>query len=256
MKFFSKKTGVTQSQTLLIVGIVFLVLFAFIAVPFYNSCRQKSVVVKLRTIYTMLAQANKMYSLVSGAEQNEYETGLEAADFAKKYFVPYLNVKNECEDKQDACWQEVEYTDLGGKKFRDKITYSVILANNAVVGFAKDKNGLLNLFVDIDGKVGQNKLGYDVYVFSFYNNRVANELCAAKDNPKSSAYIKDGLHFGGYDACGVPQDVYDYKDIYGKDLVDGCNKKAKRSPDGAGVGAACSALIYKSNWTIDKIYPW
>ncbi len=247
-----KRVGITQTQTLLIMGIVFLVLFALIAVPFYNSYKQKHALTKLKTLYSSITKADKIYSLSTVANYGEYNITLNADEFAQKYFTPYLNVEETCKTSQDACWNEVQYTDLSGKKYTDKIQYSLVLSDKTVVGFSKDKNGLISMIVDIDGKVGKNMLGRDVFVFYFYNDQLQPKLCESKP----TEYIKNGIHFGGYDKCGKPHDTMAYKELFGKNLPDACNKKAPASENGLGVGAACLALIYKSNWTIDKIYPW
>lgn len=249
----NKKDGITQSQTLSIMGIVFLVLFAFIAVPFFNSCRQKSVIAKLKTLNSQLLQANKIYSMQNSVDFNDYDTTIDVTEFAQRYFERYLKIKKTCEgDNQSACWNKVLYKDLKGKKYTNIPEYSIVLADNTVIGFTKNKAGLLSIIADLDGKGGQNRLGRDVFVFYFYNKQSVQQLC----EQRSDIYIKDGLHYGGYDECGVPHDEYSYKEVYGKELQDSCNKKSPHNPDGLGVGAACLALIYKSEWSIDKIYPW
>ncbi len=247
-----KKDGVTQSQTLLIMGIVGLVLFAFIAVPFYNSCKQKQVITKLKTLNTQLAQANKIYSLATSTNPDEYDYNLSIDKFAETYYTPYMKIVSTCKESQDECWNKIQYTDLAGKKYIDKIKYSIILSDKTVIGFYKNKDGLISIIADIDGKAGKNKLGRDVFVFYFYNDKVSSELCKKSND----IYIKKGMHFGGYDKCGIPHDMNSYSEVYGKDLEDSCNKKAPNTQNGIGVGAACLALIYKGNWTIDKIYPW
>lgn len=233
-------------------GIVFLVLFAFIAVPFYNSCKQKSVIAKLKTLNKQLASANNIYSLATDSNPDDYDYNMEVNEFVEKYFMPYLKVKSTCKKAQDACWNKVQYTDLAGRKYFDKINYSIVLSDNTVLGFSKNKDGLFSIIADIDGKAGKNKLGRDVFVFYFYNDKVSAELCKNSE----TQYIKKGMHFGGYDKCGIPHDIKDYLEVYSKSLDDSCNKKAPHNPNGIGVGAACLALIFKSNWAIDKIYPW
>ena len=254
IKRLLKKDGVTQSQTLLIMGIVFLVLFALIAVPFYNSVKKKSTVQSLKTVYSVLSQANRTYSLIHGYNANEYDTTLELKDFVEEYFTPYIQDGSFCKDNQSECWNKVQYVDLSGKKYTDKITYSIVLPSRAVVGFNKDKNGLISMIVDTNGKAGKNQLGRDVFIFSFYNNANPPKIC--ENIPSQSLYIKNGIHFGGYDKCGVPFDLALYQDLFSKTLEDGCNKKAPKTADGLGVGTACLALVYKSSWTMDKKYPW
>lgn len=245
--------GVTLSQTLTIMSIVFLVLFMLIAVPFYTSYRQKQTMTKLRQVHSLLVQTSLKYTL-ENSQIDEYETDLNIEDFVNKYYRPYLPVEYSCDKNQDKCWNQIQYTDLRGRKFSNKIDYSLVLTNRSVIGFGKDKNNLIYLIVDVDGKVGKNRLGRDVFVFYLYNKKTALALCPeVKDSEK---YIAEGLHFGAWDKCGVPHDIYTYNDLYSSNVEDGCNKKAPYNPLGLGVGAGCNAIVKHLNWTIDKIYPW
>lgn len=253
-KRFRKLDAITQAQTVLIMGIVVLVLFALIAVPFYNSVKQKIAITKLKTIYTQLIDSSRRAFLSSMTNMDEFDTSLPIDVFAQNYFVSQMPVEKYCKDNQDDCWNEVQYSDLAGNYYTDVITYSVVIKGGTVLGFSKNINNLITLVVDVDGKLGDNRLGRDIFVFYIYNNLQRPKICA--DEIYKNYYVKDGLHFGGFDRCGIPHDVYSYIDLFGGGLDDGCNFNAVPSPSGVGVGAACSALIKVSDWTIDKIYPW
>lgn len=248
-----KKTAVTLMQTMLIMGIVFLVLFVIIAVPFYQSFKQKQAVIAYRRIYSTLIQANRMYSLVNARNMNEYDTELPVNKFAEKYFTPYLSIESFCKGDQSDCWNSPQYKDLQNKKFDNISLYSIILEDGTVLGFHKNYQGLLSLIVDINGRVGENKLGKDIFVFYVYDSNKKLEICSPE---KYDRMITGGLHLGGYDECGVPHDVYSYKELFGEKLFESCNKKAVSGDQGLGAGAACGALISKSGWVMDKIYPW
>jgi len=249
-----KSNGFTQSQTLLITGTVFLILFALIAVPFYNSWQKKQMIAKLRTLQSNLLQADKMASLILGVNYEEFDISLPVKAFASRYFTPYMNIIASCTGSDNECWNEVQYKDLSGKKYYAKISYSIILADKTVVGFSKDKNGLMSIIADLNGKTGANTLGRDVFVFYIYNDKMQPELC--EHSKVGNVYLKNGIHLGGYDRCGVPHDINIYKELFSPALADGCNKKAPHNPNGPGIGAACSALIYKSSWNMDSVYPW
>lgn len=245
--------GFTPSQTALVMGIVFLVIFAFIAAPLYNSCKKKQIIAKLRTVHAALLQAGKMSSITQGVDEGEFDTTISAKDFAKKYIMPYLNIESVCETSQDNCWDNPNYKDLHKKGHYNDIEYSLILPDRTIIGFRKDKNGLITALADINGKTGENTLGYDVFVFYFYNSKNLPKLC---DNTEFSRSVKNGIHVGGYDECGIPHDEHEYMELFDKKLADGCNKKAVSTQYGAGAGAACAALVYKSSWNMDKVYPW
>lgn len=251
----NKFKAVTQSQTLAIMGIVGLILFAMIAVPLYKACKQKETVSKLKVIHSSIIQANKMYSLATSESIEDIVVGDDSPEtFANKYFVPYMKNKGTCSDSQDKCWKILQYVDLAGNKYFDKINYSIILSSGAVLGFYKDENGLMHIIADINGKSGENMLGKDVFVFSFFENNKNTKLCDKSEYAKR--YLKDGMHFGGYDKCGIPFDAYTFEELSSKDVNDACNKKALKSDTGLGVGSACLARIYLANWAIDKKYPW
>lgn len=250
----NKKNGhITLSQTVLIVGIVSLLLFAIILVPFYKSYKQKVSIVKYQKTYALLQQANRMYSLVSGESMNKYNTHLPINEFAETYFTPYLQISEYCKGKQDSCWNSPQYKDLKNTKKFDVSLYSIILENNGTIGFHKNRQGLITMIFDTNGKVGENKLGKDVFVFSFYDNENHPKLCDEKIYKEKS--IPNGIHFGGYDKCGIPQDAYESEDLISKNFFDGCNKKSTTDELGLGLGTACGALLRKNNWAVDINYP-
>lgn len=250
----NKKNGhITLSQTVLIVGIVSLLLFAIILVPFYKSYKQKVSIVKYQKTYALLQQANRMYSLVSGESMNKYNTHLPINEFAETYFTPYLQISEYCKGKQDSCWNSPQYKDLKNTKKFDVSLYSIILENNGTIGFHKNRQGLITMIFDTNGKVGENKLGKDVFVFSFYDNENHPKLCDEKIYKEKS--IPNGIHFGGYDKCGIPQDAYESEDLISKNFFDGCNKKSTTDELGLGLGTACGALLRKNNWAVDRNYP-
>ena len=250
----NKKNGhITLSQTVLIVGIVSLILFAIILVPFYKSYKQKVSIVKYQKTYALLQQANRMYSLVSGESMNKYNTHLPINEFAETYFTPYLQISEYCKGKQDSCWNSPQYKDLKNKKKFDVSLYSIILEDNGTIGFHKNRQGLITIIFDTNGKVGENKLGKDIFVFSFYDNENQPKLCDEKIYKEKS--IPNGIHFGGYDKCGIPQDAYESEDLISKNFFDGCNKKSTTDELGLGLGTACGALLRKNNWAVDRNYP-
>lgn len=250
-----KRWAITQSQTLLIMGIVFLVLFFIIGIPLYNSYKKKQVVAKLKIFYTEIVQANRYYSLARSDEMGIFDTSLSVDDFAERYWVPFLDIRSTCKDEQAPCWNSVQYKDLANNKYLDKIAYTIELRGNMYMGFSKDKDGLISIIVDENGKAGENKLGKDIFVFYVYNSTNVKQLCDKEVYEKKSS-IPNGIHFGGYDKCGIPHDSYSYIELANKELVDGCNKKSPKSQNGPGIGAACAALIKAGNWSIDKSYPW
>lgn len=250
-----KKFAFTLAQNLLVMGIVFLFLIFVVFIPFYNNFQLKKSVVTYRTVYSKLLEANRMYAIIDSQEQDVYDTSLPINTFAETYFTPYLSIANYCKGDQSGCWNSPLYKDLKNTKYFNKSLYTIVLDDSTILGFHKEpKKNLVSVIVDTNGLEGRNTLGQDVFVFSFYNNKIRPKLCKA--SVYENAKIKDGIHFGGYDDCGIPYDTYDYKDLTRKDIPDGCSKKSEESKYGFGVGAACGALLYKNLWVIDNNYPW
>lgn len=250
-----KFDGFTQSQQLLVIGIIFLILFALIAVPLYNLCKQKGIVTRLQAVHSILEQAKHKYFLETGDLLTNYDEKISVEDFAKTYFVPYLSVKKSCSKKnQVACWGHLKYTDLSKNAISNNSDYSIALESGTVVGFSKSKEGFITMLIDINGPVGENKLSRDIFVMYIYNNKLQPKACSLDEYKKYN--ISNGIHFGGYTKCGIPHDVLPYEQLFSKILEDGCNKKAIKQKGGFGSGTACAALIKRSQWRIDKIYPW
>lgn len=248
-----KKTGFTQTQTLLIMGIVFLILFSMIWFPLKEGFKKRKAATELSVLYSRFLQARRAYGIISDSSAGVMDTSLPLDEFVEMYFTPYIDVDKVCNGNQDSCWNETQYKDLSNKKL-NRISYSLVLSDNLIIGFIKDKDGRISYLVDIDGTVGDNKLGHDIFAFYIYNGSTLQRTCDKEIYEKS--FVKDGIHLGGYNECGIPHDVLSITDLLSKDLVDGCNKKSPQSSSGVGVGGACTAVIRYNNWTIDKNYPW
>jgi hypothetical protein len=247
-----KKKGYTPSQNILIFGVILLIIFAFISVPMYKLAKQKSTVTNLRVLDSLFLQSAYYHFSSTSDFPNFYETELTPKEFGKIYFTPYLSATKKCEKDQSECWSTPTYVDLTNQPVNLNIEYSLNLENKSVLGFYKSKNGLMTIIIDINGKVGENKLGKDVFIYTVFNNQYNKNLCK-KEKGQAEA-IQNGLHAGGVDKCGLPQDRLNYSELLSKDTADGCNKKSKFNE--FGVGAACAAVIKSSSWRIDSVYPW
>lgn len=254
MRVLNKRFGITQLQTILIMGIVSLILFAMIAVPFYNAYKKKFTVSRLLVLYSTLVKANREYAIINGEDIGHFDINMTVNNFAERYFLPYMPISYYCKGQQNDCWNTPQYTDLKGNKKINQALYSIVMQNNTVIGFHRDTNGYISLIVDIDGKSGYNKLGKDVFLISFYDNNNKPTICAPEEYEKFN--VKDGFHFGGYDKCGIPVDVYAVDELMSETFPDGCNKKAPALISGTGVGSSCLPIIKANSWTIDKKYPW
>lgn len=237
-----------------IIVIVLVIIFGFSVCHFYSISMQKVAVTKLKNIYAELIQASRISSMVHNEDMGNFKTDMPINLFAEKYFTPYLRIDMYCKGSQDSCWNSPQYKDLKGSSYFNKSLYSVILTDGSVVGFNKDKNDIVTLIVDVNGKVKPNILGQDVFVFSIYNTEHHPDLCKTLEYDKFLTY--SGIHLGGVDKCGIPHDAHPYSDLISEDFEDGCNKKSIQSENGFGVGSACLAVLKQNAWVVDKNYPW
>lgn len=250
----NERFGFTLSQNLAIGGIIFLVLFSMLAVPFYNSCMQKQTVAKLRTLHATLLQAKRTYDLEHEERGDLYDTGLTPETFANEYFMPYIKSEKTCnENNAKDCWKNLTYKDLRNRPQINKSAFSAVLNDRSIIGFVKN-DSMMSIIIDTNNSAGPNKLGRDIFLMYFYNSQNKPELCTEEEY---SAYtIADGIHLGGYDKCGTPFDVMPYEELYSNKQADGCNKKSPKNINGFGSGSACAAVIKQNEWKIDKKYPW
>ena len=237
-----------------IILITIVVSFGFLVCHFYNISMQKVAITKLKSIHAELIQASRISSMVHNEDMGNFQMDIPINLFAEKYFTPYLRIDSYCKGNQDSCWNSPQYKDLKGNAYFNKSLYSVVLTDGSVVGFNKDKNNIITLIVDVNGKVKPNKLGQDVFLFSLYNTENHPEICEKSEYDKLSIY--SGIHLGGVDKCGIPHDTYSYIDLVSAKFEDGCNKKASSSTNGFGVGSACLAVLKLNAWAVDKNYPW
>ena len=237
-----------------IILIVLVGVFGWMVCYFYNVSMQKFSISKIKSIHAELIQASRLSALVHNEDMGVFKTDMPVNLFAEKYFTPYLNINSYCKGSQDNCWKTPQYVDLHGTPYFNKSMYTVVLTDGVVIGFNKDKNNLVNLIVDVNGKVKPNKLGHDVFIFSVYNAETPPGICKKSEYNKSALY--SGIHFGGLDKCGVPHDAYGYSELTDATFEDGCSNKSPASVSGFGAGSACLAVLKHNSWNIDKNYPW
>lgn len=253
MNYQKRPGNITASQTVLVVGVVAIALFALVMIPFYNNYQQKLSIVKYRKTHASLIQANRMYALSSSDDTNNFDTTMPVDNFANTYFTPYLQISEICKVKDSSCWNKPQYKDLRKNKIFDKPMYSLVMEDGPVLGFYKNKDGLMSIIIDTNGKSGANKLGKDIFVFYFYNNATPPAIC--DKDVYATKEIPNGLHLGGYDKCGIPHDTYSQEDLISAGLFESCSKKAQTDNFGLGAGAACGALIYRNGWNAGNKYP-
>ncbi len=235
--------GFTLAEVLITLGIIGIV--AALVIPNIVTKYQKHVTVShLKKAYSIVSQA-----LVSSQAENGdmVEWGLDnAGDFmagginnsaaasaaitntyVNKYFVPYLNVADNCGLKCNRQKNIKRYRLNGQQWLWYDIYYVVYLKDGMIIAFLFDNvNGLMNTihtYVDINGDQKPNISGRDIFTFNF--NSSTNKVNFAGSEFNRSQLLAD------WRSC--------------------CNKNA-----GDYSGDYCGALIQLDGWKIKEDYPW
>lgn len=230
------KAGFTLAEVLITLGIIGIV--AAMTLPALVGKYQKHVTVnKLKRSYTTIAQMFNMarkdygdpneWSFEFGElNQDSFKTVLPY--IAKTYFLPYLDVANDCGcscTKVPNTYKFLDNTLIN--QFHTHLFYTIFLKDGSILFISANNNGEklfdLIMFVDINGLKDPNIVGKDV--FAYYLNTSG----AGKSN------------FWGLTGSNVKRETL---------LNDarGCNKN--------GLGEYCGALIQYDGWEIKDDYPW
>ena len=107
----------------------------------------------------------------------------------------------------------------------------MVLANGSVIGFYP-RGTFCEVYVDLNGKKGPNKIGKDTFTILI---------------TKTSVHVS----YADINKSGVYMYGQGNKRIVLKSGTKGCSKTATTD-----AGTYCSGLILHDNWKIEKDYPW
>ncbi len=239
----TKQFGFTLAEVLITLGIIGVV--AALTMPTLIKNYQKHETVnRLKETYSILYQAVRMSETENGLLEtweipNTYynaNTYTYGKAFFTQYLKPYLKVAKECKYLSNECWAD-KYTWANGvaddtyfPSSKNK-TYGMVLANGSVIGFWP-RGSFCEIYVDLNGKKGPNKIGKDVF-----------DIVIAKTprNDSFGNFNKSGVYMYGQ---GIQRTVLTSGEL-------GCSKTATTY-----VGSYCGALIIHDGWKIEKYYPW
>ena len=212
-----------------------------------------SVITKYQKKQTV-AQLKKAYSVVSQALVTaQYENGdmsewgldnmgdagidnfnknypILVSNFVNKYFVPYLNVRDNCGINCPR-QKDVKRYRLNGDEWdwMHHHYYVVYMSDGTIISFMFDNiTGHLMyvyMYVDINGDKKPNRAGRDIFTFGFGGNSTGKVNMVGVGNSR------------------------DY--LLGTSSRNGCNKSA-----GGYAGDYCGAVIQYDGWEIKDDYPW
>lgn len=248
--FFPRPYGVrvrgynafTLAEVLITLGIIGVV--AAMTMPTLIKKYQQHVTVnRLKETYSILYNAVRMSETENGLlESWEIPDGGWGANtytygkiFFEQYLKPYIKVAKECKYLSNECWAD-KY--LWSNEVADSIyfsasknhSYSIVLTNGSVIGFYP-RNTFCEVWVDLNGKKGPNKLGKDTF-----------EIFIAKTANNS---------YGIFTRSGV----YMYGQGFQRTVLTSDSRGCSKTATGY-AGAYCGALIMHDGWKIEKDYPW
>ncbi len=245
---FYKKVAFTLAEVLITLGIIGVV--AAMTLPsLIQNYQKKALATQTQKFYSMMSQAVKQYMADYGVDDlrntplagDNYSGGsYDAGNYIsangeiesiRDFVTKYLKVVKECEDVDfdaeggDNCFapvylpfdnsisEEYKFSLFLGKNS----TRNYVLADGSVIKIRyfgyKDAPGPIELYVDVNGKKGPNRVGYDLWEMSIFYDGVIDEGsvtpecrkegdCYWGDTPSYVREVKfdtcqDGGHYGG-----------------------------------------------------------
>lgn len=220
----------TLAEILITLGIIGVV--AAIITPYIFTKYQKKITVeKLKTTYSILAQAVDASKSANG-EISSWDTSLNRLEFVKKYIAPHLTIAKTItnnKDRYNLYTLSNQYDSNSIYLFWSwNVTTSplYVLANGSIFhyAYAQDKMWIV---IDINGKQKPNVMGIDGFSFNI--------------DPQTNQLIPTGY--------GNKREQLTGKTYYTTACIRDNQWQYYR-------GGSCAALIMMDGWEIKNDYPW
>ena len=222
--------GFTLAEVLITLGIIGVV--AAMTMPTLIQNQQKrSLEVATQKFYSMMSQAVKQYMADYGVDDLRH-TPLASDNYGDDYASPeaissirdfmtkYLKVVKECDHDANDCFAP-EYKGWNGSKTDSNFTTDVnydeyrdyVFADGSVIRIGYDDTEYpINLYIDINGKKGPNRIGYDLWSMDiFYDGTIDESMltpeckkdneCYANSPSEMRAERFDTCQRGAYGGC-------------------------------------------------------
>ena len=194
--------------TLAIIGVV-----AAMTMPTLIQNHQKrSLEVATKKFYSMMSQAVRQYMADDGvddlrntalADENydDYESP-EAVESIRNFVTKYLKVVKECDHDANNCFAQKYKAWDGGDTLNDFTENTnwdgcrdFVLANGVIIriGHTARKNPI-TLYVDLNGKKGPNRVGYDLWSMSIFYDGVIDEGGVGPETKNGNNVIWESPH--------------------------------------------------------------
>ena len=190
MKKAKYKTAFTLAEVLITLGIIGVV--AAMTMPtLIQHFQKKSLETQTQRFYSMMSQAVKQYMadygvddlrntpLACSSNPGTYEDSCaEVINSIKNFVTKYLNIVKICE--QDECFASKYVTNDGRnvgliQEGLDAYLDFVLVDGNVLkIGYF-NADLPINLIIDVNGKKGPNKVGYDLWTMSIFYDGTIDE---------------------------------------------------------------------------------
>lgn len=172
------KCAFTLAEVLITLGIIGIV--AALTIPsMITKHQEKEYLSRFETAYKIINDAYKMSQVENGTAD---DWGVNNGSINKRSSLiyqklsPYLKIEKVC-DHEPGCFPNIQYKDLQGVDngylglINDTDSVKFILSNGMLVKI-NDDDDFGTIMVDTNGFKGPNRLGYDLFIFSFYQTFV------------------------------------------------------------------------------------
>lgn len=185
------KNGFTLAEVLITLGIISVI--AALTMPTLIQNHQKhSLEVATKKFYSMMSQAVRQYMADEGVDDlrntplslNEYDNDNESAaaiQMCQTFIEKYFKIAKKCDGNKCFADKYIHWND--GEIWRGQILLddyielgagtSYVTADGMSVAISVDSYRPVNIYVDVNGKKGPNKIGYDFWSMSiFYDGSI------------------------------------------------------------------------------------
>lgn len=244
MKRLLKAAAFTLCEVLIVIGILGII--AELTIPtLYKDFQKQATVTQLKKDFSELNMALKMAQAENGDYSTwnfEYTLNLTATkDFVNTYIYPYVKTLRKCDNGDTSCWVDtvsLDGTPIGSSYYSlssNATGISAIMAGGYSVFFSTASGTstieLIDIFIDVNGLKGPNRLGHDVFMFRIRS-----------DNPRG---VLMPIGFAGVASLVNRATAL-------SNTVSGCSTAAS----GPTAGLYCAALIMADGWQISSDYYW
>ena len=190
----SRKSAFTLAEVLITLAIIGVV--AAMTIPTLIQNHQKrSLEVATKKFYSMMSQAVKQYMADEGVDDlrntalasdnyGEETSSPEAIESIRNFVTKYLKVAKECDHDANDCFATNYKAWNGGETTYGNFTETAnwtsrrdyVLADGAVIRIGYSYSELpIDLYVDVNGKKGPNRVGYDLWNMDIFYDGVIDD---------------------------------------------------------------------------------